>query len=118
MGIYPNGRGINLQLADGVGLTISFVIVSDFWWRTSSEVFHESGLWWRSPHWHRLDDFGVFILFYLPNGRLTPTVLEGGPFQNGPIALNTFITMKVCHQFTSVQKYCLCENAGPVLHNV
>jgi hypothetical protein len=38
MGGYPHGRGIKLQLADGVGLVVMFVIASDFWQSNSSGV--------------------------------------------------------------------------------
>jgi hypothetical protein len=31
MNSYPHGRGIKLQVTNGVGLAIRFVIVSDLW---------------------------------------------------------------------------------------
>jgi hypothetical protein len=62
MGDYSCGRGIKLQLANGVGLAIRFIIASDVLRSNSSEVFPEIKLWWRSPHWHRPEDFGVYCL--------------------------------------------------------
>jgi hypothetical protein len=103
-----------LQLADGVGLAIRFVIVGDFWKSNSSEIFHEVGPWWRSPRRHRPECFGVLVgfevltavsmkmaVFFLvssfspPNGRLTPAVRGGGGFQNGSYAPNKHTTAKV-----------------------
>jgi hypothetical protein len=47
---------------------------------TSSDVLPEIGLWWRSPHRRRPWRLRC-LFFFLPNGMLTPTVLEGGPFK-------------------------------------
>jgi hypothetical protein len=49
MGGYLHRTGIKLQLASGVGLAISFVIVSDFWWRTPLKYFVRSG-WGGGSH--------------------------------------------------------------------
>jgi hypothetical protein len=41
MGNYPHGRAIKSQLANGVGLPVRFIIVSDLVKSNSSEVFSE-----------------------------------------------------------------------------
>jgi hypothetical protein len=45
VGRYLHGRGMTLQLADGVNHAVNFVFASDFWQSNSSEEFHELGSW-------------------------------------------------------------------------
>jgi hypothetical protein len=74
--------GIKSQLATSIGLAVGFVTASEVLKGELLWVFFWDRVWWRSPHWHRPEDLGVFR-FCPPNGRLTPTVPKRDPFWNG-----------------------------------
>jgi len=93
MGGYPHGRGIKSQLANGVGLAIRFIIVSDLVKSNTSEVFPEIGSWWRSPRRHRPRRFGCIFSFFPLHGRHHADADGGrGLFQHGYYAPNKTTT--------------------------
>jgi hypothetical protein len=71
---------IKFQIANGVGLAIMFLIVSDFLKSNSSEIFSEIESWQTSPRQHRLLRFRVPFTSPPPppNIKLTSMIPEGG----------------------------------------
>jgi hypothetical protein len=62
MGSYSHGMRLKLQLGSGVGLDVMFSVVSILK-SNFSDIFLETGLWWRSPHQHKPKDIGIFVSF-------------------------------------------------------